>query len=75
MQRLGLTVVQVKGESFLGARPHAGAGGQAACVAFAGQPGGTCRCSIYEDRPANCRNFEAGGPGCRAARAEAGLPI
>jgi Fe-S-cluster containining protein len=73
MKRLGLTVVQVGPSPFLGARPHAG--GRSACVAFAGQVGGGCGCSIYRDRPGNCRSFEVGGPGCRAARAEAGLPV
>jgi Fe-S-cluster containining protein len=75
MKRLGLTVVQVEGRPFLGARPHAGAGGLSACVAFAGQLGGQCGCSIYLDRPANCRAFEMGGAGCQQARAEAGLPV
>jgi len=75
MKRLGLTVIQAEGRSFLGVRSHLGAGGQPACVAFHGVMGARCGCSIYLDRPTNCRNFEVGGPGCREARAEAGLPL
>jgi len=46
MKRLGLTVIRVGGQSFLGAPPHAGAGGLPTCVAFAGRIGDDCRCSI-----------------------------
>jgi Fe-S-cluster containining protein len=72
LRQLGLTVVQAGGDSFLGTRP-----GQAGCVcsAFVGQVGGRCSCSIYQSRPQRCREFEAGGPLCRAARLDAGLPV
>jgi Fe-S-cluster containining protein len=76
MRRLGLTVVQAAlGGSFLGCRTHAGAGGRPACVAFQGQVGGTCGCSIYADRPRVCRQFAVGEQDCREAREQAGLPV
>lgn len=31
------------------------------CVAFKGEPGHSCRCTVYEDRPKVCREFK---PGC-----------
>jgi hypothetical protein len=59
----------------LGTRPHAGPGGARCCCALAGEAGGACACSIYPDRPSECRAFEVGGAGCRFARQEAGLPV
>ena len=38
------------------------------CVALEG-PLTNCRCTIYEQRPDLCRQFEAGSPDCLAARA------
>jgi Fe-S-cluster containining protein len=38
------------------------------CIAFRGQVGGACRCSIYDRRPEVCRTFTPGSPDCLAAR-------
>jgi len=73
LKRLGLPVIQVKGDSYLGARPCAG--GRLVCIAFRGRVGGECGCSIYADRPSICRQFEVGDPLCREARERAGLPV
>ena len=73
MKRLGLSVVSMPGQSFLGTRSLAGET-VPFCVAFRGRVGSRCRCSIYQHRPRNCRAFEVGGPDCREARALAGLP-
>ena len=76
MRGLGLPVVQgVLGSSCLGVRSHDGAGGRPACVAFTGELGGPCGCSVYEDRPSVCREFEVGGQLCRQARELAGLSV
>jgi Fe-S-cluster containining protein len=45
------------------------------CIAFAGDVGEACGCSIYEDRPFLCREFELGDTLCRQARQKAGLPV
>jgi uncharacterized protein len=74
MKRLGLSVVRVSGDAYLGTRTHVGAEAHTLCVAFRGAVGDTCACSIYASRPQGCRRFEAGSPLCRTARAEAGLP-
>jgi Fe-S-cluster containining protein len=73
MRRLGLSVVQSDGKFFLGTRTHADLR-PAACVALTGEVGGTCRCTIYDVRPSNCRQFEVGSGLCKAARRKAGLP-
>jgi hypothetical protein len=76
MRRLGLTVVPAaEGGYFLGCRAHAGAGGRPTCVGFEGIVGGPCGCSVYEDRPGVCRQFEVGEALCRQAREQAGLPV
>jgi Fe-S-cluster containining protein len=76
LRRLGLPVVEgALGSSCLGARPHDGAGGRPACVAFTGTLGGRCGCSVYEVRPSVCREYEVGGLLCRQAREQAGLPV
>ena len=75
MRRLGVTVVHGLGDSFLGCRPHRGAGGRPACVALRGKVGTNCHCSIYDDRPHVCRWFEVGSRLCREARQESGLPV
>jgi uncharacterized protein len=74
MKRLGLSVFQTDGRSFLGTR-YRGESNHAVCVALEGHVGGSCACAIYEHRPSNCRRFEVGSRLCRAARADAGLPI
>lgn len=38
------------------------------CVALEGVVGSNVSCAIYEQRPAVCRQFEAGTPGCLDAR-------
>ena len=76
LRRLGLTIVQgVLGDSYLGCRSHAGAGGRPACVALEGKVGLRFGCSIYFGRPSVCRQFEVGEALCRAARERAGLPF
>jgi hypothetical protein len=76
MRRMGLTVVRASsGDAFLGCRTHDGAGGRPACVAFQGQVGGACACSIYAARPGACRRFAVGERHCRQACARAGLPV
>jgi Fe-S-cluster containining protein len=75
MRSLGLPVVHAAlGGPCLGARQHEGAGGRPACVAFEGDLGGPCRCTVHDSRPSVCRDFEAGGQLCREARMRAGLP-
>jgi len=50
------------------------------CQALLGDVGSQVRCSIYENRPSPCREFEchsevsAGNPDCNRARAAHGLP-
>jgi Fe-S-cluster containining protein len=73
MKRLGLTVVHTGGSTFLGTRHRAGSD-HPVCVALRGRIGGSCRCTVYESRPQNCRQFEVGGSDCQAAREAAGLP-
>jgi Fe-S-cluster containining protein len=76
MRRLGLRVVEgLRGSRCLAAAPHEGADGWPACVAFEGTLGARCGCSIYEDRPSVCREFEPGSDLCREARDRAGLPL
>ena len=38
------------------------------CQALRGEIGTDCKCSIYDRRPAVCREFEPGSDGCLAAR-------
>lgn len=50
------------------------------CVALLGEVGSQVRCSIYQNRPSPCRDFEchsetlAGNNDCNRARASHGLP-
>ncbi len=73
-RRRGLPVVDDSGCGFLGTRPHDEPGSASICVAFGGAVGGACACTIYPERPKECRRFEAGSRGCRNARRAAGLP-
>lgn len=75
MRLLGLPVVQVLGESYLGTRTLPRGTDEPICVAFEGRVGGTCGCSIYPLRPRECRRFQAGTEECRAARRTAGLSV
>lgn len=44
------------------------------CVALGeGQPGAAYRCSIYDERPSSCRDFELAGDACLLARRRVGL--
>ena len=43
------------------------------CSALRGELGRSVECSVYEDRPAVCRRFEAGSEGCLKSRAERGI--
>jgi Fe-S-cluster containining protein len=75
MRRLGLAVVRAWDGSFLGTRARPADGGRRTCVAFRGEVGGGCGCSIYDGRPSNCQQFEVGSRECRDARRSAGLPV
>ena len=75
MRRMSLPVVLWHGQELLGTRPHAGPGGETCCVAFTGEVGSHCACTIHPDRPSACREFEAGSEGCKFARIEVGLPV
>ncbi|ABC27988.1 predicted Fe-S-cluster oxidoreductase [Hahella chejuensis KCTC 2396] len=48
---------------------------QPRCHALCGDIGGYTTCSIYEQRPTPCREFEAGSEGCLKARAKHGLSL
>jgi Fe-S-cluster containining protein len=74
MRRLGLTVVQAAGTSYLGTRYRVDAP-YPVCVALRGQVNGPCRCAVYEVRPRNCREFTVGSSLCQDAREKAGLPL
>ena len=43
------------------------------CAALTGRLGRRVACTIYEDRPQLCRQFEAGSPECYQARRAAGI--
>ena len=75
LRRLGLPVVNWHGQTLLGTKPHQGPTGDTCCIAFVGEVGSACACSIHPDRPRACREFAAGSPGCQYARREAGLPL
>jgi Fe-S-cluster containining protein len=75
MRRIGLTVVLADGHYHLGSRARLGRIAATACVAFQGEPGQACGCSIYMARPRTCRQFQVGAPECRAARTRAGMPV
>ncbi len=76
MRRLGLRVVEAAlGSKCLAAAPHEGAWGYPACVAFEGEFGVRCGCSVYADRPSVCRDFGSGSDVCIEARERAGLPV
>lgn len=47
------------------------AAGQRVCAGFAGEVGGVCSCSVYEQRPQACRYLEPGTFACREARRQA----
>ena len=43
------------------------------CIALEGELGKSVSCSIYDDRPSACRQFEAGSESCLHLREKAGL--
>ena len=43
------------------------------CAAFGGSVRSSCFCSIYEERPNACRQFDVGGNACREARRRMGF--
>jgi Fe-S-cluster containining protein len=76
MRGLDLRVVNgAIGARCLAAAPHEGAWGFPTCVAFKGDLGGQCGCSVYQDRPAVCRELEVSSDLCREARERAGRPL
>ncbi len=74
MKRLRLSVLNEDGTSYLGTRAGPDGKGPDVCVAFQGEVGGDCGCSVYSDRPRVCREFQVGSPGCLGARKRLGLP-
>jgi uncharacterized protein len=48
-------------------------GDHSRCAALYGEIGQSCRCKIYDRRPAVCREFQMGSDDCLQARREAGL--
>ena len=44
------------------------------CLRGSGAPSQPFRCTIYPDRPTNCRELEAGSENCTLARGRVGLP-
>lgn len=44
------------------------------CVALAGEIGRRAHCSVYENRPLVCREFQAGSEDCLMVRRSFGLP-
>jgi Fe-S-cluster containining protein len=76
LRRLGLPVfANGRGEVCLGTVAHDGPGRGRACVALDGAAWFGCGCTVYEDRPARCRQFEMGSVLCRQARLRVGLPL
>jgi Fe-S-cluster containining protein len=75
MKRLGLSVIHDAGDAHLGSRVQVRGNGQPICVAFRGDVGATCTCSIYDDRPGRCRGFQVGEEQCKAARRKVGLAV
>ena len=67
-----LTVLTEHGRGYV-ARSMRMVGGR--CIAYRDEldDGAGCGCSIYEARPAICRDFAAGSPDCHAARRRRGL--
>ena len=51
----------------------AGAAEDNRCAALAGDTGGPWRCTVYDDRPATCRQFTRSGRHCLDARRKVGL--
>ena len=45
------------------------------CAALEGPAGGPWRCTVYEDRPATCREFTRSGRHCLEARRRVGLSV
>ena len=45
------------------------------CFALVGEVRKSATCSIYDQRPASCREFEPGSALCLRMRAEAGFPV
>jgi Fe-S-cluster containining protein len=72
MRRLGLSVVHNDDRALLGTRNRIETS-HPICVALGGQIGAQCSCTIYEQRPGNCRRFEIGSQLCKTAREVFGL--
>jgi uncharacterized protein len=43
------------------------------CVALAGEIGSAVKCTIYDDRPSPCREFDTEHAACKRARQRCGL--
>ena len=53
--------------------PHMRLSHHQRCAALTGRLGVKVACSIYHDRPASCRSFEAGSKRCKQYRRERGI--
>ena len=76
LKRRGLPVLELISDpenpvDMLGTKINAQ--GARVCVALSGRLGKQVACTIYADRPALCRQFEAGSRECLAARRAVGL--
>jgi len=45
------------------------------CAALAGEVGSRAQCSVYENRPLVCREFQPGSEDCIMARRRFDLPV
>src|SRR5262245_9130967 len=75
LRSLALPVIEMEasGERLLLLSTRLDGQGKRVCRALEGKVGRRVACSVYEDRPHLCREFEAGTPECLAARRAIGL--
>lgn len=75
LRGLSLPVIEMDaaGETLLLLATRVNAQGLRVCRALGGSVGRRVACSVYEDRPHLCREFEAGSAECVAARRAAGI--
>jgi uncharacterized protein len=74
LRRKGLPVVELMSDErmvLLGTKFNAQ--GARVCAALTGKLGKRVACDVYAERPALCRQFEAGSPECLQARRALGL--
>lgn len=76
LQRRGLPVLELVSDPedrivMLGTKINAQ--GERVCVALSGKLGKKVACTVYDERPILCRQFEAGSPECLQARRAVGM--